>query len=741
MRIIFPLLFLFFCGIIVGQDFELYKEIPFRNKDVVVEFPFTGGFNAPQLSEADFNNDGLQDLYVFDRVGDVHLTFLNTGIANLPSYSYAPEYATHFPVVQNWVLLRDYDGDGIQDLFAYSDVPGIGGLRVHKGIYREDTLSFDRIFFDRPFNLVYVKIPTGAEVPLFISTIDYPAIDDVDCDGDLDILTFNLAGGFIEFYANQSVELGFERDSLLFEIVDNCWGGVFESGASEIIDLASEPGTCFRSPLRQGEEVEFRHTGSTLLTLDMDNDGDKELIVGDITFDNLNLLTNGGDCDQAWLSRQEVFFPAQDVPVDLPVFPVGFYLDLNNDGRKDLLAAPNTEIGGEDVELMWWYENTATNAFPEFRFRTNSFLVDRTIDLGTATYPAFVDYNADGLIDLVVGNMPSQSTNSDASLFLFENQGSAELPEYVLTDENYLGASRFSASNGGLIPRFRDLDGDGDRDLLLGLEFGRLIFAENLSGPDQPLSFGPWQTDFARIDVGLASVPEIYDYNGDGLNDLLVGERSGNINYFPNIGDVGSPAFDSLPAQQLWGAVDTREPGFFLGYSAPFVFEDEATNPILITGTQNGNLERYAIDASSTFEVLDEQLGNLRPGEQTGIDLANIDADPFLELVVGNLRGGIAIYHTDLVARSPMVSASNGRTSSLRPELFPIPTSERIYIRTKIQQRLIYHLYDSQGRKIEQGVLEETIADINLSGKPAGVYWLSLIDANAHRFVEKIIVH
>ncbi|MEL6944124.1 MAG: T9SS C-terminal target domain-containing protein, partial [Bacteroidota bacterium] len=39
----------------------------------------TGGINTPQLSKVDFNNDGIEDLYIFDRAANIHLCFLHDG--------------------------------------------------------------------------------------------------------------------------------------------------------------------------------------------------------------------------------------------------------------------------------------------------------------------------------------------------------------------------------------------------------------------------------------------------------------------------------------------------------------------------------------------------------------------------------------------------------------------------------------------------------------------------------------
>ena len=50
--------------------------------------PWTGGFNAVQISKMDLNFDSLEDLFVFDRTGNKITTFINNG----STYSYAPEY-------------------------------------------------------------------------------------------------------------------------------------------------------------------------------------------------------------------------------------------------------------------------------------------------------------------------------------------------------------------------------------------------------------------------------------------------------------------------------------------------------------------------------------------------------------------------------------------------------------------------------------------------------------------------
>ena len=60
-----------------------------------------------------------------------------------------------------------------------------------------------------------------------------------------------------------------------------------------------------------------------------------------------------------------------------------------------------------------------------------------------------------------------------------------------------------------------------------------------------------------NIDVGEYSAPVVYDWNGDGKKDLIIGSRTGTsqtgfhgyVNYYENIGSDSSPFFSSTPLQ------------------------------------------------------------------------------------------------------------------------------------------------------------------------------------------------
>mgnify|MGYP006269905297 CR=1 FL=1 len=717
--------FLILCSALqlTAQAFS-HWNIPFIQDGEMLDLATAGGLNNPQPNEIDLNDDGLLDLLVFDRTGNVLLPFINSGGA----YEYAPQYARYFPQgVAHWMILRDYNDDGVMDLFVQAQgFEAAQGVAVFRGYYENGHIAFERFPFDYAIDIIPFELLNGTQTQLYVSNIDYPAIDDIDCDGDLDILTFNPSGGFIELYANRSIEEGYGKDSLLFELEEDCWGGVFENSVEQALGLASAPGQCFDQLLT----IETRHPGSTLLTFDSDNDGDKDMLLGDITYSTLNFLHNGGDCSQAWVNDQELNYPADGLTADIPLFPAAFLADVDFDGKRDLLVAPNSVNISEDREVLWVYGNQGTQENPDFSFAQRDFLVGEMLDLGTGASPALVDYNADGLLDLVVGNEGAfePGGNKDTRLYLFENVGSAQSPEFELVDDDYLGLSVFDAFT-TFSPTFGDLDSDGDLDILVGEINGELFYAENTAGAGQPLSFGPWVYGYMDIDVGNISVPQIIDLDRDGLNDLVIGERTGNVNFFKNIGTPSAPMFNpdvnASPNQLALGNINTAVPGSISGYSAPLVL-DQNGEYILITGTQGGALELYnQIDGNlqGSFQLDTEMMGGIQVGARTKLAAADLDNDGLLELIVGNQRGGLSAFQTPLRLDSTSPVEQVAGTEPIK--LFPNPATAQLQLRLPASvSGAEARLFSSTGQLVRQWQGLAGQSSLNTTGLPDGVYFL-----------------
>ncbi len=710
-------------------------DVIVNNKQLL--HPFIGGFNNPQFSEADFNNDAILDLFIFDNEGNVSLTFLNNGTIGQVDYAFAPNYSRYFPEnITQWAMLRDFDKDGIHDLFVRANESAqVDGMEVYKGYYQNDTIAFKKIYFsNRKYNYLYYTDTDNSLQWLYANPIDYPAIDDLDGDGDLDILTFAQGGGFVEYYQNQSVESGFQQDSLIFSKGDVCWGNFFETGQALEVSLSDTMEQCSNG-LKSG----VKHGASTLLTLDIDNDQDKDLFFGNLLFDGLNLLINGGDATTAFITEQQAYFPNYDTPISISYLPLPFHLDVNNDGKKDLLIAPYS-TNSENYKVVQWYQNTNDNQLPHFTFQQNDFLSNEMIDVGTAAHPAFVDYNVDGLLDVVVGSegyFIAQGQRS-ARLLLYENIGTSTQPKLELKDDDWLSFSSFSSESWLFAPTFGDIDQDGDVDLLVGDIHGKLFFGENVAGAVKPLEIKgltyPYMNIDSTISLGQNAVPQIVDVNEDGLVDLLIGEANGNINYFQNTGTVGSPFFNpdlkQFPNSDFFAGVDTRIPGQAKGYSQANLLKINGQWQLFV-GTQHGSLQHYQPDSElwASAELLQENILPLRVGELIKAAFADWNKDGFLDGLIGNARGGLNAFSTNIELAEPLSSQEIFQEKKATFTLFHHHQNHNLHLQTNFSNIFTpkkIRIYNLQGKLLLEKTITHNHLIINTKKWVKGVYFCQL---------------
>ncbi len=757
-RIFLSLVIMFFLVDAGAQNQEFQRlNYPVTQNGKTLKYPFAGGMNAPQFSAADLNNDQILDLVVFDRAGDVFLTFLNEGTPNQSSYRYAPEYACDFPPLMDYVLFRDYDQDGAADIFCASLGQQTQEMQVFRGYFENNVLKFKPVLFSYPGCsscipefIYYPSVLPGFWNNLFIADTDIPAVDDIDGDGDLDILTFDgSAGGYVWLVQNMSVEKGFGLDSLKFELTDRCWGRFFESGllACEC-DLSPASDSClygFAGPTVVDDRGENRHPGSTVMTYDQDGDGDKEIVLGDISFSCLNMLTNGGNAFNAWMTEQDAGFPRYDTPVDIVIFPAAFYLDLNNDGKNDMVAAPNNKFINEDRNGVWFYPNTASTGH-KFELETKNFLVGDMIDIGSAAHPALVDVDADGLLDLVVGNYGyyAQGLAQNASLYLYRNVGTKDNPAFNLEDNDWLGLSEFAPNDFDFYPAFGDLDGDQDLDLLVGSNLGALYYYRNVAGPGNPMIF---QRDFnimwVLMDIGSYSTPAIVDLDSDGLKDIVIGERNGNLNFFKNIGSSDNPVFASAPTFTKLGQVDARilSTGVTdIGFSVPVFVEQPNGALLLVTGTQDGHLLAHTnvVASEDPYTLVEEIWGNVDDGNRSAPAFGDLDDDGILEMVVGNLRGGLSMYKTVLVDCSTTTASTI--PDSPKPTISPNPAHNWVRVEWPVNQPVSWQVVDLLGRAVAEGSTDGGTFTIPVDRWAPGPYFLEMRSAGLQRSRTKLIV-
>lgn len=267
---------------------------------------------------------------------------------------------------------------------------------------------------------------------------------------------------------------------------------------------------------------------------DWNSDGLPDLIVGEGVFvgssslGKVRVYLNGGTPGAPAYSGWSY---AQAAGSDLQVDSLGCVtagpriVDWDADGRKDLIVSRSD---GRATLFL----NSNTDASPAFDAGTfiQVGLAGAKVDLDVGARSAVdvVDWNNDGLWDLVFGDQGSR-------IRIYLNEGLAGSPDFqdVLFAQD--GAGDLYVPGGRSVPSVFDWDGDGKKDLLSGNTGGELYLYSNVATDASPaFNGGVMCTSLGTvidIDVGIVdsvrSRPFVCDWNNDGLMDVLVGAGDG----------------------------------------------------------------------------------------------------------------------------------------------------------------------------------------------------------------------
>ncbi|MDW8057968.1 MAG: T9SS type A sorting domain-containing protein [Bacteroidia bacterium] len=657
--------------------------------------PWAGGWNSPQFSTIDINGDGQSELFVFERADNLPMLFERRG--NM--WRYLPFAETLFPqsLLSGWTLLRDYDGDGDKDIFTNLN----SNVRVVKNIASPASPPIWRIAYD---TLKTLYAPNFSSY-LYAARIDIPAITDIDSDGDMDFLVYEVLGTLIEWHKNEAMEQLARRDTLLLKMQSSCWGHVFEqydynTNAFSLIEYQCGPGQRTPSP---PFEARTYHAGGTLLAIDLNGDGRKDIIIGDNGPPYLIAGLNTGSLQIAHIDTGSAIspFPAQH-PLYLPSFPAAYYEDVTGDGTPDLICANNDPLAGEDRYAVWMYPNTARADSPLWGAPIVGWLHNTMLDVGTSAHPTLTDLNRDGYPDLIISSQSSYTSGGPKARAMLLWGGPHR---FTIADTNWLNLPTYSLLN----PVFTagDIDRNGKTDLLAGTSTGALWHWEEQSPGSA--NFTLVSQSFRGISGPPFAAPLLYDYDGDADLDLIIGARNGRLSLYRQESG-GNFTFIT----NFLGQIEVRDTqSTLLGFARPALIDiDRDGSPELLVGNLTGFLRVYRPNWGSP-NLAWPLIADLpyRWGKRASPTVWQHNDSTLL--LVGNLRGGVHAFALGMDSPSTSLSASPSKPYTLLYEA----GQYLILSDTEIQASL----YNLQGIEI---VRETKSKVITLPPLPAGVYLL-----------------
>lgn len=711
-----------------AQTYTIQYDIPMNSiSGYELRYAWMGGLNNPEFSNIDLNHDGVMDVFIFDKVDGKTMTF----VQDAGTLRYNDNHGIVMPSVSDWCLLHDFNCDEIPDIFTYSI--GYGGAKIYKG-YLDSFGAYHYALYDSILNYQsFSGFPN-----IYISQVDLAGLADFDNDSDMDMLTFSSTGQFLELYKNYSAEYGYGCDTLIMKKESACWGGISESLLDNTIttDISCRAADPSLTSIEANSETSSLHSGSSVLAFDPDYDGDIDVMLGDVSSSRLVYMQNTPLGSEAHINAVTYDAPAHTLAADVNIFAAPFYTDVDGDAKKDLIVASNATSTSKYLNNIWYYKNVGT-VRDSFIFQEDSFLVKDMVDVGKNAYPEIIDVDGDGLLDLIIGNnsyygYPSGSAEVSA-LTYYRNIGTSTQPAFQLISRDWATTRAFNKTN--LNPTFGDLDGDGDQDMLLGNSDGKLIYLRNAGGVGHPMIFDSIVPFFDSIDVGSVSAPQIVDVDEDGLYDLIIGEIQGRIFYYKNIGTSGVPHFALI--SNTWGGVDVRNMTSSTGYSKPLLYKDTSTDTWrLLVGSELGAIYLYSHisdNLDGTFLLEDDHLANYQRSRQSDLARADFNQDGHPELVIGTMRGGLYYYTTD-----PAATAISEAESISTIQVMPNPAHDWLLIQNFDHTSPTYYsIYNIQGSHLSDDFLYQN-NKIDISNLSAGIYVLKLKN-NALNFTFKFL--
>lgn len=587
------------------------------------------------IASADLNNDTFDDLVCF-RSGSGGEGMVETALS-LGDGIFGALQTDVAANVQPVRDLYDFNNDGIPDVLGHSDPNIIVSLGTGDGTFPQSVTTeipgniFTRVVadFDGDGNLdlvfvsdnvvrgnavdsLYIALGLGdgtfESTPTLIGDSEFgPGVDfrdaitmDVDRDGNLDLL---VSADYGDLYLRPYFGNG---------------DGTFRVEAPEQIEVLPSA-----SMLSQTEVLSERSTRP----LDVDADGNPDLVVWNTTADDLGVFFGNGDL---------TFEPEQRFPLN-QLWP-RLSADLDVDGDVDFFGSFTT--------MDHWY-----NALRNYGGRNLSILPGMFTTSVTAQLQQVADFDQDGLPDLAFDFF-----NGD--LGVMYNLGDMQFEPMAITPN----------PDGGFRLLVADVTGDGYPDIVGSTRLG------NQAARIHVVPGGPGRTFAAKVNTDFTTPGSFSDF-GLTMADFNGDERDDAV-WVTNMGGENLGLVKIFRAESNGTLTDTQE--LFIEGSIPQApkavdLDDDQDLDLVVTSFDLRDISiplepmmlrihSFLNDGSSQFQYADGlhvATHRIILGSSTW-EMADVNADEYPDAIVYSDRSGLAL------------ALANGDGTFRRPNYFRI---------------------------------------------------------------------
>uniref|UniRef100_UPI004047E66D T9SS type A sorting domain-containing protein n=1 Tax=Algoriphagus sp. TaxID=1872435 RepID=UPI004047E66D len=694
MRKILVLILIWIATPLLGQKVvELDQGKTIRLKGQVLSNGFSLGINSAQIQTIDLTGDGKEEWVVWDINSRQLQVFEKKG----EQFLIRPELSYFFPTdVSGFFVLADFDRDGKKDLFTSTAL----GIKAYR-----NTSSGSQISWTIAQN--FLRLEGANNIPA--NNLDTPLLQDLDGDGDLDLLLFNFAvGDYLEYYRNTSIERKGSPDIDGFAFPIRHWGGFEFCGCGQISFGLTCDGRTLATPASPLDQARVQHAGGhSLLYRDFTGDGIPDLLMGREECTTLYFLPNEGTSSNPKFASFSKELPGFGSLPEFPRFHAGQYLE------ESLIVSLNTNetaapFGVDFAQSIVRLEKGTGKMLP--------ILQNQVLDLGENTRPFFSGTSFSG--ELLVTANGKKGTKVLGQAYRMRYTGT----QLELVEEDYLGLSELNLLDLTLldytsVSKEKHLWVLGTRTSSTGVPAPVLLKREGVN----------WG-EFALKGLSLRTGDQLTLYGHQGKDQLLVAAQNGSLTQY----EVDLTARSvQLVASNFLGFQDNP------GSRNLNVTIRSGERPDLYSVDQTGRIFRIRdfLNASVREEVLvriQNQDLPLRLGRSNWLAVVKSSLGEEDDLILGT-RGGGLLYLS-------AASTDGDSAGEFSVTAFPNPSSGSFQIVSSVPAtgRLVSALGQVLLSEILLPARRAVLVDIpNLA---PGMYFLQLQTEDKQTVVQKIWV-